>query len=243
MRVAAVEHEGIEVLPDVLVEGRVLDDLQLDDDADLPELLLRQRQHLGVEERLADEVVLDREAVRVAGLGQELLGQLGIVLGELHRDMAEVARRHAATRQASEVARIHGLLDRLAVDGVHECLADADVVEGRLRHVDVEALLSARAPAVDDGPHLLHLVGEVGGDRLRVEQVERPLLEPDQLGRVLRDVEPVHLVDLRPAPVELVERLQDDLLARRVPLEVERAGADRIPLEPRRRASRRPSSR
>src|SRR5262249_21694826 len=59
---AAVEHEGIEVLPDVLVIGRVLDDLQLHVDADLLELLLRQRQDLGVEERLADEEVLDREA-------------------------------------------------------------------------------------------------------------------------------------------------------------------------------------
>jgi hypothetical protein len=88
---AAVEHEGVEVLPDVLVEGRVLDDLQLDDDAHLLELLLGQGEHLGIEEGLADEVVLDREAVRMAGLGQELLGFLGIVLGELHRDMAEVA--------------------------------------------------------------------------------------------------------------------------------------------------------
>src|SRR5262249_15190383 len=67
---AAVEHEGIEVLPDVLVIGRVLDDLQLHVDADLPELLLRQRQDLGIEERLADEEVLDREAVWMAGLGQ-----------------------------------------------------------------------------------------------------------------------------------------------------------------------------
>ena len=198
---------------------------------DLLELLLGQREHLGIEERLADEVVLDREAVRMAGLGQELLGQLRVVLGELHRDVAEVAGRDAARRHPRQAAGVHGLLDGLAVDGVHERLAHADVVEGRLGHVDVEALLPARAPPVDDGAHLLDLVGEVGGDRLRIEQVERALLEADQLGGVLGHVEPVDLVDLRPAAEELVEGLEDDLLARRVALEVEGPGADRVPLE------------
>ena len=154
-----------------------------------------------------------------------------VVLGELHRDVTEVAGRQAARRHARQVAGVHRLLDGLAVDGVHERLADADVVEGRLGHVDVEALLAARAPPVDDGAHLLDLVGEVGGDRLGVEQVERPLLEPDQLGGVLGHVEPVHLVDLRPPAVVLVEGLEDHLLARRVPLEVEGPGADRVPLE------------
>ena len=73
-------------------------------------------------------------------------------------------------------------------------------------------------------------LGEVGGDRLRVEQVERPLLEADQLGGVLGHVEPVDLVDLGPARVVLVEGLEDDLLPRGVALEVEGAGADRVPL-------------
>jgi hypothetical protein len=40
----------------------------------------------------------------------------------------------------------------------------------------------------------------------------------------------VDLVDLRPAGVVLVERLEDHLLPRRVPLEVKGAGADRVPL-------------
>src|SRR3990170_2248024 len=95
-------------------------DLELHDDAHLLELLLGQGQHLGIEEGLADEVVLDREAVRMPGLGQELLGLLGIVLGEGHRDVAEIAGRHAARRHAREAAWVHGLLDGLAVDGVHE---------------------------------------------------------------------------------------------------------------------------
>ena len=145
--------------------------------------------------------------------------------------MAEVAGRHAARGQEGQAARVHGLLDGLAVDGVHPGAAHPDVVEGLGGHVDVEALLPARAPAVDDRAHLLDLVGEVGGDGLGIEQVERPLLQADQLGGVLRHVEPVDLVDLGPAARELVEGLHDDLLARRVALEVEGAGADRIPLE------------
>ena len=213
------------------MEGRVVDDLELDDDADLPELLLGQGEHLRIEERLADEVVLDREAVRVARLGQELLRDLRVVLRKLHRDVAEVTGGQAARRHPREPAGIHGLLDGLAIDRVHERLADADIVEGRLGHVDVKAFLAAGPAAIDDRAHLLHLVREVGGDRLRVEQVERPLLETDQLGRVLGHVVPVHLVDLRPAAVELVEGFQDDLVARRVALEVERPGTDRAPLE------------
>ena len=163
----------------------------------------------GIEEGLADEVVLDREAVRDAPPRPAASWPArGCTPGTPSgRGRSSPAGTQLVATQG-QAAGVHRLLDRLAVDGVHERLAHADVVEGRLGHVDVEALLAARAPPVDDGAHLLDLVGEVGGDRLGVEQVEGPLLEADQLGGVLRHVEPVDLVDLRPAPVELVEGLR-----------------------------------
>ena len=114
---------------------------------------------------------------------------------------------------------------------MHEGLSHADVVERLVGDVEVEALLAAGAAPVDDVAHLLHLVGDVRGDDLGVEQVERPLLQADQLRGVLGHVEPVHLVDLWAAADELVEGLEDDLLPRRVAIEIERPGADRIPLE------------
>ena len=162
----------------------------------------------------------------------KLLGQLRVVFGELHGDVAEVAVGQAARGHPGQAARIHRLLDGLAVDGVHERLAHADVVEGLVGHVDVEALLAAGPAPVDDVPHLLDLVREVGGDHFRIQHVEGALLEADQLGGVLGHVEPVHLVDLRLAARELVEGLEHDLLAGRVPLEVEGPGAHGVPLEP-----------
>src|SRR5438128_11702335 len=103
--------------------------------------VLSQGRHLWKEERLADEVVLDREAVRVSRLGQQLPGEVGVVLRKLHRDVPEVAGGHRADREPAETAWVHRFLDGLAVDRVHERSPHADVVERRLGHVDVEALL------------------------------------------------------------------------------------------------------
>ena len=125
---------------------------------------------------------------------------------------------------------VQRLLHGLPIDRVHERAPHADIVERRLGHVDVEPLLTAGTPPVHDRAHLPDLGVEIGGDRLGVDEVERPLFEADQLGRILGHVEPVHLVDLGPAASELVERLQHDLLARGVPVEVEGPGPDRVPL-------------
>src|SRR3989475_11370638 len=90
---ATIEHEWIEVLADIVVIGGVLDELSFNVDAHLLELLLYQRQHLGVEKGLIDEVVLDGETMGMPGFSEQFFGLVRIVVRQLHWDMHEVARR------------------------------------------------------------------------------------------------------------------------------------------------------
>jgi len=83
-----------------------------------------------VDERRVDKVVAGVEAVRVAGLGQELPGAGGIV--RVARGLpVEVEARGDDARRHLRVAEVLRLVDRLPVDGMVRGHADPPIVPGR----------------------------------------------------------------------------------------------------------------
>ena len=97
--------------------------------------------------------------------------------------------------------------------------------------VEVKPVLLARAALVQHGAQGGHLRLQVCRDDARKGDVEGAFLQAEQFGGVLGHVEPVNLIDRRAAAVVILERPEDDLLARQAAVKIERPGAHRVPAE------------
>src|SRR5215813_11658360 len=209
--------------------SRMLDELGLNVDAHLPELLLHQRQHFGVEKGFADEVVLDGEAIGMSGFSEQFFGFVGIVLRQFHRYMPEVARRQGAESQIRQGPGIQRVFDGLPVDSVYKSLTHLDIIEGRLGHVDIDAFLSTRTAFVEHRTNFLDLFLKISRYDLGIQDVKGPFLEADELGSILRYVKPVHLIDLRTPKIILVVGFEDNFFTWQVFVKIEWASPNRVP--------------
>ena len=157
---------------------------------------------------LADPLVVDvavvgavhgeLEAVRIAGLGQQLLRLRDVVRRPVVQRLGEAIDLRGDHQARGNARAAHDfLLDRLDVDGVNERLADPKVLERVLAlDVGVEELVPDLIEAEEDGPRLG--AGE-GLDPLRIREplpvlhrhgvghVHVPRDEGRDPGRVLRD--------------------------------------------------------
>ncbi len=184
------------------------DDVQLD--ADLRRVRLDVLGEVRVWEGVADDQLL-LEAVRIAGLRQQLLGLVEVELERLAflvRERAEGADRHQRLTHATFV--LHGrLLERVVVDHVLHGLANLRVRQDRVVHVegDVVELRARRAH------HLRGLARLDAGEVVAVQHaghVDVALLELQAFGGGLRHMthdDAAHLG--RAAPVAVVARQHD----------------------------------
>ena len=195
-------------------------------------LLHHRRDHLSVLLRLRIEadggVVGDLGqalAVREAGLGEQRLTLLGVVLRiVVDLGVAELHRRDVRLRiGAGDAEHVE---QHAAVDGVAGGLTDADVVEGRLRAAEEQVLVLHRHRPVDleavvllDRVDLLLLeaLDDVG---LAVEQRKRA-------GRGVTDIAVFDGGDARLAEIEVRVRLHEGRIALLLD-EAEGAGAVRL---------------
>src|SRR5258708_6203581 len=222
-----IVHDRTHVLADIGVEGGVLDDLHVEDDADLAQLRLddlHHRQHAG--KIGVDDV--DGEAVRITRLLEQRLRLFGIIGQQRHViALPEIADRNDRVGGARDVLALE-LYDLIAVDPGGDRLAHAQIVERRLRHVEIEHRQFGRVEDVDDRALLLLHAIDPGLILLAVGQVDLARGEGEIAARIGQDVAVDDLLELRLAAEILRIGDQRHRFLRLVLAEHEGAGTNRL---------------
>ena len=156
------------------------------------------------------------EAVRIAGLGEQLLGVRGVVGGRLHGDRELEDARHDRAREPGEAERL-GLVDSLAVDGVAGRQPHATVVPRRFRVPLLGQLEPERAGQQRrlelDARRALELFSHGAGEE--VGEIHLASLQRGRARRLLRHRAHDDPLDVGRLPPVAVEGLEHDLHAGR----------------------------